>query len=309
MTTELEDRLMEQVKEAAPAATIVVATTAEGWDREYPRAHVVFGRGATPERISSARRLRWIQVWSAGVDRYMFRELVDSNIVLTNVRGMHGHTIADHVMMFMLVLSRNFHVFYRQQQQREWRREPSAFELAGTTLGIVGLGGIGTEIARRGRAFGQRVLAVRRHPDTHPAADEVFGVDGLLHVLGQSDYVALACPLTRETRGLIGRAELASMRPGAYLINISRGGIIDEDALVEALQNHQLAGAGLDVFIQEPLPQDSPLWKMDNVLITPHIAGSQRNYMERAVAIFVDNLRRFQDGIPLINEVDKNLGY
>jgi len=191
-----------------------------------------------------------------------------------------------------------------------WEGRRSSGELCGKTLGIVGLGGIGSEVAKRAKAFGMRVIATRRRPDRRSEfADEVRGADELGWLLGESDFVAVCSALTHETRHLIGAEELKRMKATAYLINIGRGGLVDEGALVAALRGGEIAGAGLDVFEREPLPSESPLWEMPNVMITPHDAGSSPRSHERLMEVFLENLRRYVAGEPLLNVVDKRAGY
>jgi len=309
-TVALTDPLRRRIREAAPGFDLVEVRRddADALKAAAAEAEVWFGPHLTPELFALARRLRWIQTTYAGVERLLFPELVASDVVLTNVRGMHADTIGDHVMMGILALARNLPRLVLQQAAARWLTVPVA-ELAGDTLGIVGLGAIGQAVARRAQAFGMRVLGVRRNPQPTPHVDEVLGPDGLEQVLTRSRWVVLACPLTPQTHGLIGPRELAWIGPEGYLINIGRGALVDEPALVKALQEGRLAGAVLDVFAEEPLPESSPLWRMPNVLITPHIAGQQRDYTGRAVEIFADNLDRYRRGLPLRNVVDKRAGY
>ncbi|ADU51208.1 D-isomer specific 2-hydroxyacid dehydrogenase NAD-binding protein [Thermaerobacter marianensis DSM 12885] len=270
----------------------------------------LFGRELTPGRLAAARRLRWIQCAYAGVDAMLAAvpELRQHPVVLTNARGMHAATIADHVFMLMLAWARNLPGYLDQQRRRQWKRLPTR-ELAGETLAVVGLGAIGREVARRAGAFGMRVLACRRHPVPEEGIDQVVGPGDLPRILAPAQWVVVSAALTPETRHLIGREQLAVMRPDAFLINIARGAVVDEQALIEALRRRQIAGAGLDVFAEEPLPPDHPLWELDNVLITPHNAGAMRDYTGAALELFLENLRRFLRGEPLRNVVDKERGY
>ncbi len=208
----------------------------------------------------------------------------------------------------MLAVVKRLPEFFAQQGERRWHKL-GLRELRGLTVGIIGLGDIGGEIARLCRAFGMRVLGLRRHPRPYEHADEVLGPDRLHDLLAHSDFVVITCPLTEETRGLIGRAELAAMNPDAWLINVARGAIVDEEALLEALRERKIGGACLDVFTEEPLPEDSPFWDLPNVIITPHNSWSSPHIQEREVDLFLDNLRRYVAGEPLLNVVDKQVGY
>jgi phosphoglycerate dehydrogenase-like enzyme len=264
------------------------------------------------ELWKAAPNLEWVQSGGAGVEQYMTPDFIASPIVLTNAQGTYAIPIADHVMAFLLHFSRRFDVLVRNQLRGEWADWGTVEldELGGKALGIVGLGGIGTEVAKRAKAFDMRVIATRRRPKLPCGyADEVRGVDALHWLLQESDYVLLSVALTRETKNLIGEAELKWMKPTAYLMNVGRGGLVDEDALVRALQRGEIAGAGLDVFRQEPLSQDSPLWDMPNVMITPHDAGDSPRSRGRFLKLFCENLRRYVEGEPLLNVVDKEAGY
>jgi phosphoglycerate dehydrogenase-like enzyme len=201
----------------------------------------------------------------------------------------------------------------RAQERHEWvshDQQEGLFELAGKTMVLVGVGAIGVRTAEVAAPFGMRVLGVRRDPTADaPGVEAMFGPDQLLDLLPQADFLVLTIPLTHETQGMIGEPELRAMKPTAYLINIGRGGTVQETVLIRALREGWIAGAGLDVFESEPLPQDSPLWEMENVIITAHYAGLTPYYNQRAMAIFLDNLRRYQAGEPMRNVVDKRLGY
>jgi phosphoglycerate dehydrogenase-like enzyme len=242
----------------------------------------------------------------------MTLDFLASPVLLTNSAGVYAVPMADHVLAMMLYFSRRFHVLGRNQFQHTWTdwNERRGDELNEKTVGIIGLGGIGQEIARRAKGFGMRVLATRKRPAL-PAefTDEVRGIDALPWLLWEADYVVLCPPLTTITSQMIGERELAMMKPSAYLFNVGRGGLIDEPALIRALEQGVLAGAGLDVFEQEPLPADSPLWGLPNVLVTPHDAGSSPRSHERFLNLFLENLRRYLTREPLLNVVNKTEGY
>lgn len=275
------------------------------------RAEVWFGPRIRPNVIEAARNLKWIQLMGAGVDRYMFPELAGSDILVTNLRGMHADTIADHVMMMVLAFARNLRLFSKSQEARRWDRG-EVRPLAGTRMAVVGLGSIGRAVARRASAFGMTIVGTVRQRRDLEGVDEVFGPEGLMEAITNADWVVLCCPLTNETRGLIGEEQLKAMGTQAVLINIARGKVVDEQALIRALRDGWIAGAGLDVFEEEPLPESSPLWDMPNVIATPHISGSVgswQDYLDQATQVFCENLRRYLKGESLINVVDKAAGY
>jgi phosphoglycerate dehydrogenase-like enzyme len=302
-----------QVQAAAPDMDILVTR-----DRDRIEAVVeeieIAALSFPHDLLPSARSLRWFQLWSAGAD-WLLRhpEVVDLDFTLTNTAGMHAIQISEHIFGFLLTFARKLHLATQAQARHKWipqGEHSGLFELAGKTMVMIGIGAIGARTAQVAAAFEMRVLGVRRNPkNSVPSVEAMFGPGQLLNVLPQADFVVLAAPLTHETRGMIGERDLQAIKPTAYLINVGRGPIVDERALTQALQEGWIAGAGLDVFEEEPLPQDSPLWDADNVIITSHYAGITPHYDARAMAIFVDNLQRYQTGQPLRNVVDKALGY
>ena len=296
------------------------AAVAEGLQGAFDRADVVFGFwGAELHRAFTdagsitevAPHLRWIQLTSAGADRLLSSGFIESGIAVTTVSGLHATPIGEYVLCVMLMFAKGAPGFLRAQSRHEWLRYMPR-ELRGATVGIVGMGHIGEEVARLAKAFGCRVVATRRSvtaATSDELADELLPPAQLTRLLERSDYVVLAVPLTPETRGMIGAAELRAMKADAVLVNIARGPVVDEPALVDALREHRIAGAALDVFEREPLPEDSPLWDLDNVVISPHVSGGTEIYNQRAVDIFADNLRRYLAGEPLRNVVDPARGY
>lgn len=290
--------------------------TREECDALLPHADVVLGVALRPRNFAAATRVRWVHSTAAGVGHVLFPELVESPIVVTNARGLHARSMAEHVLGVMLAFTRRLHVSRDMQAARRWtqaelwRGSPSFGELDGATLGIVGFGRIGQAIGAAARAFGMRVIAVRRHPRPEAApADEQWGPGRLGELLEQADWIVVAAPHTPETNRLLGPAEFARMKPGARLVNIARGALVDEAALVEALRSGRLAGAALDVMEEEPLPPGSPLWSMPEVILTPHTSGVGPRFWERIAGQFAANLRRFLAGEPLENVVDKRSGY
>jgi len=299
-----------------PAVRFDDPGTREECDALLPHADIVLGSALRPRNFASAARVRWVHSTAAGVGHVLFPELVESAIVVTNARGLHARSMAEHVLGLMLAFTRRLHVSRDMQSERRWtqaelwRGSPSFGELEGATLGLVGFGRIGQAVAAAARAFGMRVLAVRRRPRPDPApADEQWGPERLGELLERSDWIVLAAPHTPETDRLLGPAELARVKPGARLVNIARGALVDEPALVEALRSGRLAGAALDVMAEEPLPVASPLWSMTEVIVTPHTAGVGPRFWERIREQFAANLRCFLAGEPLENVVDKRSGY
>jgi phosphoglycerate dehydrogenase-like enzyme len=285
-------------------------------DRLLPEADIVLGWGVRRANFASARRLRWIQLTAAGVGGVLFPEMVESPVVVTNARGLHAVSMAEHALAVMLMFARKLHLARDAQRRRHWSQdelwlEPPPFgQLAGSTLGIVGFGAVGRALGERARALGSRVLAVRRHPAGDPApAHEQWGPERLPDLLQRSDWLVLAAPLTPATRGIIGPPELALMPRHAILVNLGRGALVDEAALTGALTEGRIAGAALDVFQEEPLPEASPLWAMPQVIATPHVSGFGPRFWERTCELFARNLRRYLAGEPLENVVDKQAGY
>ena len=279
-------------------------------------AEVFVGWRLPPEHFDAAPRLRWIHSASAGIDDALFPALAESDVVLTNSTGLHAICIPEHVLGQMLVLARNFHEAQRVQQRADWNRfaviayGSGIRELHGSRLAILGAGPIGANLARMAAGLGMRVRVLRRDPSRAvPHAEAVVAPSGLHELLGWADFVVLAVPLTAETRRLIGEPELRAMKSSAFLINIARGEVIDEEALTRCLRAGGLAGAALDVFGEEPLPATHPFWALPNLVMTPHISGYTPAYFDKMVAIFEDNLARYVEGRPLHNVVDKRLGY
>ena len=313
-TTALPSADAKALEAAHPKVRILTDLSRED---ALARANEIHGADAhlcSPAFLAKAKNLRWVQSWSAGVDRYLGLDGLMKNeaIAFTNMKGAHGPVISEHVFALMLSLRRALPAYAAAQRGARWDRKAGTGQkaLAGSTLVVAGMGGIGREIAKRGKAFDMKVLAtVRTKREAPDYVDELGTAEDLDRFLEQADVVAIALPLTDETRGLFDAARLAKIKRGALLINIARGAIVETPALLEALRNGTLAGAGLDVTDPEPLPADSPLWKMDNVLITPHVAGRAELTQERRMAIFRDNLARFAAGRPLRNLVDKKAGY
>jgi phosphoglycerate dehydrogenase-like enzyme len=295
-------------------------------------ADIAFSPQVTATQLQAARRLRWIHSPAAGVGQMLYPEMLASPVVLTNSRGLSAHTIAEHVIALTLALFRRLPIAFERQVQHQWAQDemvahatagvtPDAADrpyalaanrtIAGATVLIVGLGGIGRAAAVRLAALGATVVGVRRHAGEPlpPGVTATHPPSALHDLLPGADVVVLTAPQTPATRNVIGAPELALMKPSAVLVNVSRGALLDETALADALRSHRLGAAALDVFRDEPLPPDHGLWDVPNLLITPHSAGYRSDHWHAATDLFADNLRRFDRGEPLINVVDKRAGY
>ena len=312
----LPNHQVERLHREFPAVRFVSPPSREAVPDVLERADVVLGWAVRPENFARAGRLRWIHLTAAGVGAALFPALIESDVVMTNGRGLHSVAMAEHALGLMLSFARKLHLARDAQQGRHWiQRElllepPPFLVLEGGTLVLVGFGRVGTEIAKRARAFGLRVIVIRRHPAS-PAdpADEQWPPARLHQALALADWLVLAAPLTDQTQGMIGRAELSSMKPSAVLLNLGRGALVDESALIDALERGALGGAGLDVTAEEPLGEESALWRLPNVILTPHVSGLGPGLWERAVDQFAGNLHAFLEGRPLENVVDKRAGY
>jgi phosphoglycerate dehydrogenase-like enzyme len=283
-----------------------------------------FGKPPAPEQVPN---LRWVQLMSAGADHVVDLPIFSGDVILTTTSGIHAINIGELVLAMMLVWGHRLLTMMEYQRKADWPEDRSDLflpqELRGATVGIVGYGSIGREVGRLTNALGMRVLAFDESDDPADLGYRVPGVGdpegalpqklyrpgGLKAMLAECDYVVLALPLARASRGILGRDEFQAMKSSAFLVNIGRGGVVDESMLVQALHEGWIAGAGLDVFEEEPLPASSPLWGMPNVILTPHIAGATPHYHDRAADVFAENLLRYVDGRPLLNQVDLNKGY
>ena len=306
------DKTLAALRTAGPGVEIVVGDRAEALAAAAPRAEVLLAwssDGAAVARVLAvAPRVRWVHSWAAGVEWLLSPDLVASDVVLTNTRGVYGASLAEFAVGAMLYFAKD--VARMRRNQREHRWEPFDVEmLRGATLGVVGYGDIGRRVASLGATLGMRVLVLRRRPEAapDPAAPEM--VTSKRALCERSDYLVLAAPITPDTRHLIGAGDLAVMRPTSVLVNVGRGGLVDQVALVAALRSGALKGAALDVFEKEPLPAGDPLFDLDNVLLSPHTADHTATWRDEAMAAFLENLRRYLAGEPLRNVVDKASGY
>jgi phosphoglycerate dehydrogenase-like enzyme len=303
----------EKIRRAAPGRNIVFGRTAEIGPDVYRDAEVVCGWNAQVAELclGEGSKLRWVQTWSAGIDSLPLERLRKLGVLLTDAAGVHSIAVAESTLALMLGLTRGIHLAVRSQTAGEWIRPPALPELFGKTALIVGAGAIGTRIAELSRAFGMRTIGIRRTPAPHPAYDRVGGMDGLDEAIAESDYVVNVLPDTPETRGLFDEARIGLMKPTAFFINVGRGTAVVTEALVKALRERRIAGAGLDVFEEEPLPARHPLWELDNVILTPHIAGNTDRLKERVADLFAANLEIYLRGETdrLINLVNYDKGY
>lgn len=315
---DFEAASLQKLREAAQA-DIEVITDRQTFLQAYHDADIVCGFNIPNDVRKIATHLRWFQSTSAGLDRLQSTGLLDpdSKILVTRASGVHITQISEYVFGSMLVFNRSWPEMFKLQQQHLWPRHSSPphlaqRELSGHTLGIVGLGNIGRGIAHLGRAFGMKVIASRFSAQpgaTDPDVDALYTMEQLHELLSQSDYVVLAVPLTAKTEKLISTAELQVMPHHAYLVNIARGRVIDEAALIHALREGEIAGAGLDVAVEEPLPPESPLYDAPNLILTPHVSGASDYYNMRVADLFAENLQRYRAGQPLRNQYDPAKGY
>jgi phosphoglycerate dehydrogenase-like enzyme len=295
----------------------VAYSARKGDDEQALRgADVLIGWSLSPEQFRAAKSLRWVYCITAAVDQFLYPELISSEIAISNAGSVHGPVVAEHAMAMLLALAKRLPSAVRYQQRRKWameaiwKEQPRPREVRGASLIVVGLGSIGAEIASMAAALKMNVIGMREHPERGSCgAHEVLGFDALDGAIAQADFLVLAAPLTERTRHLIDARRLQLFKPTAFLINVSRGALVDEAALVKALRERRIAGAALDVFEEEPLSRWSPLWKMPQVLITPHTAFLTENVWQRHYEVFAANLKRYLAGEPLGGVVDKKRGY
>ncbi len=309
---EVTEAQLAEVRALAPSHRALITRDRAEIEAVLDDIEIAFD-GFPRDLLARTPRLRWYQQGSAGVD-WLLRhpEIAAKDFILTNGSGIHAVPISEQIMAYMFALARRLHHAVLAQREHHWARGQfqDVFELAGQTMVLIGVGAIGGRTAELARAIGMRVLGVRRNPEIgHPAVEAMYPPERLLEALPQADWVVITLPLTPETRGMIGERELNVLKPTAYIINIGRGATIQQEALVQALQEGRLSGAGLDVTDPEPLPADSPLWDMPNVIITPHTSGRTPRRPERAMALFLENLGHYVRGEPMRNLVDRKLGY
>jgi phosphoglycerate dehydrogenase-like enzyme len=310
------DWFPERLRREFPQVDVVFLPDYKHVDAEIPDAEIGVAWSIRPEQIKAAKKLRWIHSPAAAVHQLIFPELVESDMVLTNARDVHGPVVAEHVIALIFALAKKIPDAVRLQQKHEWGQQrmwdelPRVREVAGATVGLIGLGSIGSAVAKSAKGLGMRVIAVREHPEKGSAgADVIFGPSQIDDLFRKADYVVLAAPVTNQTNAIVNAERLALMKPDACLINVARGQLVDEVALVAALRDKKIGGAALDVFPKEPLAADSPLWDVPNLFITPHTAALTERLWERHYALFSENLRRYLSGKELLGIVDKRKGY
>jgi D-2-hydroxyacid dehydrogenase (NADP+) len=313
INTELPGSVLTRIRDISPRLTLVSAAQLAERPEWLAETEILYTHHIAADRVASAPGLKWVQTLGAGVEWLLTPEVRRrEDLIVTNTSGIHAQPIAEHVFGFVLMFARQLHGAVRRQVAHDWDSDAlrnDVTTLVGATLGIVGLGAIGRRIAEIANAFGMRVTAFKRTPGGAPGVERVFGPGQLAPFLKEAEYVVNSLPLTEQTRGFFGPAEFAAMRSDAILINIGRGATVRTDALVEALKSGRIAGAALDVTDPEPLPAEHPLWALENVIITPHYSGAHPGYVQRASAIFLENLVSYLAGEPLTNVVDKHAGY
>ncbi|MGB2670541.1 MAG: D-2-hydroxyacid dehydrogenase [Candidatus Acidiferrum sp.] len=304
------------LRERCAGVNIIIGDSAEIFEKDAAQASVLFRwSGSQPvfKRVFEiCPNLLWVHSLSAGLDKVLFPELVESSVLLTNGTGVFSAALGEFALGAILYFAKDFRRMIRNQMAEVWE----AFDVlpvAGQTVGIIGYGDIGRAVAERVRALGMNVLALKRHASPPQSADllitETYTPERRLEIISRSDYVVVAAPLTSETHGMIGEAEFAAMKPAAVVINVGRGPVINEEAMIKALSNGRIKGAALDVFDHEPLPVDHPFYKLENVLLSPHCADHTPDWLDNAMKFFIEQYEGFRKGEPLRNVVDKKLGY
>jgi phosphoglycerate dehydrogenase-like enzyme len=310
---ELDAAQVARIKREFPGVEFVEAVGREKLDTSVADCEVIYGGHPKADTVTAATKLRWVQAFSAGVNHFPMKELAERGIPLTNASGAHGIPIAENILAMMLAFAIRIPTFIRAQDKREWlgwRDSEGKFELEGQTLLVAGLGGIGRTLAHKANALGMRVIGIRRDSaEQTPGVDRTYPAERLREALSEADHIALCLPLTEETTSFLGEPELRSMKSTAYVYNVGRGKSIDRNALIQALQEGWIAGAGLDVTDPEPLPPEDPLWAFPNVILSQHTSGNSPVMDQRVTDIFLDNLSRFLNGEPLRNLVDYDRGY
>lgn len=312
ITQDIEERQIKLVKDIIPEWELIIGKNPDNWKDHLKEAEIIAGwKKEVAEIIEENTSLRWLQAWSAGVNSLPLNTLESKKIYLTGASGVHAFPISETIFALMLGLTRKIHTYVKNQQAKTWHHSGLKLEMHNKTLGIIGVGAIGQETAKIAKAFGMKVLGIRHSGRPAPNVDEMYKPDQLNSILPNCDYVAVTLPLTEETYQMFGAEQFNLMKESAFFINIGRGEIVVERELIEALKENKIAGAGLDVFEKEPLAPESPLWEMDNVIITPHTSGSTENYNNRVIEdIFIPNLKEYLSGkAPAINLVDYQKGY
>jgi phosphoglycerate dehydrogenase-like enzyme len=341
ITLPLNEELKAELEEVSERLSITHLPTRQGSpipEEVWEKTEVLYTMRTLPENKEAAPNLKWVQCFFAGVDALVdapiFKKKEENDeketkkIILTSMSGANASQVAEHVMMMMMALGHSVPDFLSLQSRNEWMTDKAARyqpqELRDSTVGIVGYGSVGRQIARLAQAMGANVLATKKdlmHPEDtgyspqdigDPEGDfftRLYPPEAIRSMFKECDFVVITIPLNKDTKDLIGAGQLAALKPSAFLVDVSRGGIVNHKSLIQALKDNRLAGAAIDVFPEEPLPADSPLWAMSNVILTPHIAGFSPFYDQRALALFIENLNRYLDKEPLLNQVDLDRGY
>lgn len=307
----LSQKHVQTLKELAPHWEVIYSKESSVYLEHLKDAEIIVGwKDNAEESLDINPKLKWIHSWSAGVDTMPLEKLKQQNITLTNTSGTHAFPISETVFAMILSFTRRVNTYIRNQLQSKWIFEDRLEEIHGKTIGIIGVGAIGEETARIAKAFNMKVLGVRRSGSPLPFVDEMFDMKGLDEVIRRSDYIVNILPSTKETYKVIGKDQFNQMKTTGFYVNVGRGETTDTEALIEALENNLIAGAGLDVFDTEPLQKDNPLWSFENVIITPHNAGATEYYDERAFEIFIANFKDYLNGkVPSINLIDLDKQY
>jgi len=306
---------LSMLDELRETANIVIGNSPNAFDKAAAGAEVIFNWSGSLSLIREvfvmSHAARWVHSRSAGLERTLFPELIASDVTMTNGSGVFSPSLGEFALAAILYFAKDFRRMIRNQMAGVWEQF-DVLPIAGQTVGIVGYGDIGRAVAARVRALGMNVLAVKRHVSQNNSdslVDQIYRPDHLIEMLPRCDYVVVAAPLNAETRGLIGEAEFAAMKPSVVIINVGRGPVIDERAMIKALSEHKIKGAALDVFAEEPLPNGHPFYKLENVLLCPHCADHTPDWLDNAMRFFIAQFERFRRGEPLLNVVDKKLGY
>lgn len=313
ITQNLNEHLLQQVKGLIPDWTVITGRAPAIWQDHINDAEIIAGWKSEMNEpiLYEASELKWIQTWSAGVNALPLEKLEQKNVQITTANGVHAYPISETIFALMLAFTRKIDTYVKQQQEKTWHHADMKQEIHEKTIGIIGVGKIGKETAKIAKAFGMTVLGVRHSGKSEEYVDEMFTQKQLNDLLPKCDYVVVTLPLTPETQDMFGTNEFKLMKPSAFFINIGRGSLVVQNELIQALKDQQIAGAGLDVFETEPLPESSPLWEMKNVIITPHTSGNTEYYDKRLIEdIFIPNLKNYLNGKnPTTNLLNYKKGY
>lgn len=309
----IDQQLANKVQEIIPDWELIVGRDQAIWQEHIHDSEIIAGwiSGMENYCLQPHSKLRWFQSWSAGVNAYPLDQFEARNVLMTSASGVHAYPISETIFALMLALTRKIHTFVQNQAAKKWHNAGLKLEMHEKTIGIIGVGAIGKETAKIAKAFGMTVLGVRHSAKPTDFVDEMYAIEQLADILPRCDYVVVTLPLTNDTYHLFSAEQFQNMKPSSFFINIGRGEIVNETDLINALKNNIIAGAGLDVFETEPLSTDSPLWDMENVIVTPHHAGATEHYTERLIeTILIPNLQDYLNGkTPSVNLVNYQKGY